>query len=166
MWSPGSKSRVCSVHFQDSRFEYPTINLGYDAENKILHLLPPSYCSKRKLPIKSIDFDVGKCRESESKEERALEKSNIARQTEEFTSINNEPVENNLYMKNDAFTQIELDKRDDLLIKKNEELVAKQIILQGENRTLREFVLKNQEKNILQGTTDIKQECFVLYRLK
>ena len=48
--------------------------------------------------------------------------------------MNNEPVENNLYMKNDAFSQTELDKRDNLiklLIEKNEELVAKQCILQG-----------------------------------
>ena len=53
-------------------------------------------------------------------------------------------------MKNDAFTQTKLDKRDDLiklLMKKNEELVAKQSILQGNNRTLREIVLKKQEKN-------------------
>ena len=77
--------------------------------------------------------------------------------------MNNEPVENNLYMKNDAFSQTELDKRDNLiklLIEKNEELVAKQCILQGETSTLRE------KKNILRETTDIKQECFVLYRLK
>ena len=40
-WSPGSKSRICSMHFQDSRFEYPTTDLGYDAKNNILHLLPP-----------------------------------------------------------------------------------------------------------------------------
>lgn len=55
--------------------------------------------------------------------------------------MNNEPVENNLYMKNDAFSQTELDKRDNLiklLIEKNEELVAKQCILQGETSTLRE----------------------------
>lgn len=42
--------------------------------------------------------------------------------------MNNEPVENNLYMKNDAFSQTELDKRNNLiklLIEKNEELVAK-----------------------------------------
>ena len=53
-------------------------------------------------------------------------------------------------MKNDAFTQTKLDKRDDLiklLMKKNEELVAEQSILQGNNRTLREIVLKKQEKN-------------------
>lgn len=77
--------------------------------------------------------------------------------------MNNEPVENNLYMKNDAFSQTELDKRDNLiklLIEKNEELVAKQCILQGETSTLRE------KKPILRETTDIKQECFVLYRLK
>ena len=29
--------------------------------------------------------------------------------------MNNEPVENNLYMKNDAFSQTELDKRDNLI---------------------------------------------------
>ena len=29
LWSPGSKSRVCSMHFQDSRFEYPTIDYRY-----------------------------------------------------------------------------------------------------------------------------------------
>ena len=43
----------------------------------------------------------------------------------------------------------DLDKRDDLiklLIKKNEELVAKQSILERKNRTLRETALKNQEK--------------------
>lgn len=77
--------------------------------------------------------------------------------------MNNEPVENNLYMKNDAFSQTELDKRDNLiklLIEKNEELVAKQCILQRETSTLRE------KKTILRETTDIKQECFVLYRLK
>lgn len=77
--------------------------------------------------------------------------------------MNNEPVENNLYMKNDAFSQTELDKRDNLiklLIEKNEELVAKQCILQGETSALRE------KKTILRETTDIKQECFVLYRLK
>ena len=77
--------------------------------------------------------------------------------------MNNEPVENNLYMKNDAFSQTELDKRDNLiklLIEKNEELVAKQCILQGETSTLRE------KKTILREITDIKQECFVLYRLK
>ena len=115
-----------------SRLKYPTIDVGYDAKNKILHLLPLSYCSKRILPVKSIDFDVGKCKESESKDEPARKKSSIARQTEEVTSINNEPVENNQYMKSDAFTQTELNKRDDLiklLIKKNEELVAKQSIL-------------------------------------
>ena len=64
LWSPGSKSRVCSMHFQDSRFEYPTIDLGYDAKNKILHLLPPSYCSKSQLLVKSIDFDVVNFKES------------------------------------------------------------------------------------------------------
>lgn len=63
------------MHFLDSRFEYPTIDLGYDAKIKILHLLPPSYCLKRKLPVKSIYFDVGKCKESESKDETALKKS-------------------------------------------------------------------------------------------
>ena len=103
------------MHFQDSRFEYPTIDLGYNAKNKILHLLPPSHCSRRQLPVKSIDFDVGKCKESESTNEPALKKSNIARQTEKFTGTNNEPVENNLYMKNDEFTHTELDKRDDLI---------------------------------------------------
>ena len=67
-------------------------------------MFPPSYCSRKQLPLKSIDFDVGKCKESESTDEPALKKSNIARQTEKFTCINNEPVENNLYIKNDAFT--------------------------------------------------------------
>ena len=52
------------MHFQDSRFEYPTIDLGYDAKNKILHLLPPSYCSKSQLLVKSIDFDVVNFKES------------------------------------------------------------------------------------------------------
>ena len=121
------------MHFQDSKFECPAIDIGYNDKNKILHLLPPSSCSKRKLTVKSIDFDVGKCKESKSIDEPALKKSNIARQTEEFTGINNELVEHNLYLKDDAFTQTELDKRDDLIklfIKKNEELVAKQSILQ------------------------------------
>ena len=72
LWSPGSKSRVCSMHFHNSRFQYPTTDLGYDAKNEILYLLPPSYCSKRKLPVKSIDFNVGKCKESESKDETHL----------------------------------------------------------------------------------------------
>ena len=45
------------MHFQDSRFEYRTIDLGYGAKNKILHLLSPlTYCPKRKFPIKYIGF--------------------------------------------------------------------------------------------------------------
>ena len=75
-----------------------------------------------------------------------------------------------MYMKNDVFTKTALDKRDDLiklLSKKNEELVTKQSIFQGINRTLRAIVLKNLEKKtILQETINIKQKCFALYRLK
>ena len=63
------------MHFQDSRLEHPTVNLGYDAKNKMLHLLPPGNCSKRKLRVIPIYFDVGKCKESESKDEPALKKS-------------------------------------------------------------------------------------------
>ena len=73
----------------------------------------------------------------------------MARQTEEFPSIDNEPVENNLYMKNDAFTQTKLDKRDDLiklLMKKNEELVAKQSILQGKLIFMRNCFEKSRKK--------------------
>ena len=51
------------------------IERALNAKNKMLHLLPPGNCSKRKLRVIPIYFDVGKCKESESKDEPALKKS-------------------------------------------------------------------------------------------
>ncbi|XP_065675752.1 uncharacterized protein LOC136091960 [Hydra vulgaris] len=61
VWSPGAKSRVCSQHFLNkSSIDYPTLNLGYDASQRIQRLVPIdslSYSCKRKMPFKSIDFN-------------------------------------------------------------------------------------------------------------
>jgi len=49
LWSPKTKSRVCSDHF-DGHFPYPTKNLGYpSADEKVRHLFPERFSKRRKL---------------------------------------------------------------------------------------------------------------------
>ena len=48
LWSPGSKSRVCSDHFVES-CSYPSKNLGYDSREKISKLFPSPRRKRRRL---------------------------------------------------------------------------------------------------------------------
>jgi len=48
LWEPGTKSRVCSDHFELG-FDYPILNLGYDASKKIQKLFPQRFSKRRKL---------------------------------------------------------------------------------------------------------------------
>ena len=50
LWSPSSKSRVCSEHFNDG-CEYPTKNLGYNSEEKVMKIFPQT--KRRKLEYKT-----------------------------------------------------------------------------------------------------------------
>ena len=48
LWNPGSKSRVCSNHFEEG-FNYPILNLNYPgAEEKIKRMFPDRIASKRR----------------------------------------------------------------------------------------------------------------------
>ena len=49
LWSPKSKSRVCSNHFSECIQDYPTLNLGYNAKSKVKLLFLAVVGSKRSL---------------------------------------------------------------------------------------------------------------------
>ena len=53
LWSPKSKSRVCSNHFNEYFENYPTLNLGYNAKSKIKLLVPAVAGLKRSLTYTS-----------------------------------------------------------------------------------------------------------------
>ena len=46
LWSPRKSSQVCTAHFEGD-LDYPTLNLGYDAESRLKNLLPAG--AKRRL---------------------------------------------------------------------------------------------------------------------
>ena len=49
LWSPKSKSRVCSNHFSENVLDYPTLNLGYGAKPKVKLLVSDVARTKRSL---------------------------------------------------------------------------------------------------------------------
>ena len=54
LWSPKSKSRVCSNHFGEYIHNYPTVNLGYNEKSKVKFLVLAVADSKRSLTYISI----------------------------------------------------------------------------------------------------------------
>ena len=59
LWSPKSKSRVCSNHFSENIQGYPTVNLGYNAKSKVKLLVPAVAGSKRSLTYTSSTNNSG-----------------------------------------------------------------------------------------------------------
>ena len=60
LWSPKSKSRICSNHFSENIQDYPTLNLGYNAKLKVELLVPAVAGSKRSLTYTGSTNNSGK----------------------------------------------------------------------------------------------------------
>eukprot|EP00111_Clytia_hemisphaerica_P024965 TCONS_00073540-protein len=56
LWSPGSKSRVCSRHFTESLPHYPSRLLWYNGvEEKLYRMFPEKFAKRRKFEYKPLE---------------------------------------------------------------------------------------------------------------
>ena len=54
LWSPKSKSGICTNHFSENIQDYPTLNLDFNVKSKVKLLVSAVSGSKRSLTFTSI----------------------------------------------------------------------------------------------------------------